>query len=212
MWSCWAPQTPRTWWGRGWGRTRAISLGLWKKQLQERWRCSESVEKGAAREDIPDTSKAPVKSQYQDFPKRKNDGRREIPLCAHLYVVVVVAKGKSNGFSKKKNPHGLYPSAAMCSWGDTLSQGTGLQGGHWSQSCRGLTLHGPSGKALLWASRETDVLPTLITAVVLMDLDKSLHVSVPLFSSCKMEIIIFTFFMKRLANARQQLSTTMIIV
>lgn len=121
MWSCWAPQTHWTWWGRGWGRTRAVSLGLWKKQLQERWRCSESVEKGAAREDIPDTSKAPVKSQYQDFPKRKNNWRREIPLCAHLYVVVVVAKGKSNGSLKKKKTLMVSILQQPCALGETLS-------------------------------------------------------------------------------------------
>lgn len=45
-----------------------------------------------------------------------------------------------------------------------------------------------------------------------MDLDKSLHVSEPVLSSCKTEIIILTFFIKCLANSRQQLSTIIIIV
>lgn len=45
-----------------------------------------------------------------------------------------------------------------------------------------------------------------------MDLDKSLCVSEPILSNNEMEIIILTFFIKCLANARQQLSTIMIII
>lgn len=72
-WPCWAPKPSWARWEKEWGRMRPVSLGHWRKWLQERWRCTESVEKGAARADIPDASNAPVKSRWQDFPKRKDN-------------------------------------------------------------------------------------------------------------------------------------------
>lgn len=51
-----------------------------------------------------------------------------LPFCTHLHVVVAVTKGKRNCFFGK--PHGLYPSAAMCFWAGTPSEGMGLWGGH----------------------------------------------------------------------------------
>lgn len=48
--------------------------------------------------------------------------------------------------------------------------------------------------------------------MVLTNLENSLHVAELTLSNSKMEIIILTFFIKCLANARQQLSTVMIII
>lgn len=224
------PKPPWTWWERGWGRTRHISLGHRRNRLQERWSCSESVEKGAARADIPDLSKAPVKSQWWDFPKRKDNWWWEDTDASLLHPPPRRCCGDQRKeklffwkttWSVSFGSHvllGRYPLRGQGSLGwalipepqradTTQSYLSGKEKAHFSsrawthqpESCSG-----PPGTQIL------SLVPSLLWS--LTDLDKSLYVSVPLFPSCKMEIIILTFFIKCLANARQQLSTIMIIV
>lgn len=82
---CWALKRLWTWWEREWGRLRPVFLGHQRMWLQERWRCSEPVERGDAGADIPDTSKTPLRSQWQDFPKRKDAWGREGTDASLLY-------------------------------------------------------------------------------------------------------------------------------
>lgn len=150
-----------------------------------------------------------------------------LPFCTHLHAVVAVTEGKEYfllllflkifTWTVSSSSHVLLGTYSLPGHGSPgWAQIPEPQGADTAQSyLSGKERDHFSSMAKMHQSEPCSRPPgtqSISTAVVLMDLDKSLRVSLLLFPSCKTEIIILTFFIKCLANARQQPSTITIII